>query len=264
MTRKAQQKEHLALMTDRYDMFVIDRENRSIKPRILRRARQLLEPFGWDPTMPMVVVACGKNQFKIKDGQHRFVVSRDQLKIPVWYSVTPNKQISALNMSGCQTAWGLTDYIDFYLAGNNKEYARLYQFIKDTRLSAGVAAGLLSGIGTTGGKITRAVKSGEFKVVNMDMALAVAKLINDIKCYFPQSTSRYASASLWACCLVKGFDADHLVKQCSRHRGELVRQGSIEQYLDMWEYRYLYRWPSRKPKLPLKMRAIEAWAKSKL
>jgi hypothetical protein len=261
MTRKAQQKKHEALLTDNYDMFVIDTMNRRIKPNNLRRARHLLEPYGWDPTMPMVVVACGKGQFSIKDGQHRFIVSRDQLQIPVWYSVTPNKEITALDMSGYQTAWGISDYIDFYMTSGKSEYDKLYEFMRDHRLPAGVAAGLLSGIGTTGGHITELVKSGEFTIVNEQKAKEVAQLIGDIKTLFPHATSRYGSASLWACCLVEGFDPKHLVKQCRRHQSEIVRQGSIEQYLDMWQYRYLYRWPSRKAKLPLKMRAMEAWGK---
>lgn len=261
MTRKAQQKKHEALLTDNYDMFVIDTLNRPITPNNLKRARRLLEPYGWDPTMPMVVVPCGKGQFSIKDGQHRFIVSRDKLKIPVWYSVTPNRNITALDMSGYQTAWTIKDYISFFMTSGKSEYNKLYEFMRNHHLPCGVAAGLLAGIGTSGGHITDVVKSGEFTIVNGVKAEEIAQLIGQIQLLFPQATSRYGSASLWACCLVEEFDPKHLVSQCRRHVSELVRQGSIEQYLDMWQYRYLYRWPSKKAKLPLKMRAVEAWGK---
>lgn len=251
-----QERTHPSYFTTEYDRFVPHAQNRQLRRSMLRKARHMLtrNKLGWDPSMPMVVVIGPDKTFIMIDGQHRFHEARE-LKIGVWYSISPNKDITPADVNAEQGGWSISDYIHSYVAVGDEQYVALQDFMTKYRIPGTMSAMLLCD-STAGQSVVNRIKAGTFEVKTKEYADRIAQTIDGIRPLFPHVKTVCSVNSLMRFGWVKGFEPARMVRQCRKYPGALQPCATRDQYAAMYED--IYNRNAKSGRLSLKFLADEA------
>lgn len=242
--------------TKNYGLFDFSMENRDYNPNKHRDLMKSLKEKGYDPARPIVCVRNDRNRLEVVDGQHRLNFCRE-LKIPVYYTETDHGDPREYNTQS--VAWTIQDWVKSWRCKGMKDYEMLSAFIEKYKLPVTTSANILAGIDNPGGSITRSVKNGTFKVLDMEFAERCATAIVAISEHFKDARSFYFVAAVFRCLKVEQFNLAHLISKIQKFPGMLKPQARVDQYLE--DIQNLYNRADKKNQIPLKFLANQAMKK---
>jgi len=146
--------------TTNYDMFKFREDNRQIDTGHLRRITESIKARNLLHMRPIIVNA----QMEVIDGQNRLLAAK-QLGVEIYYKVEASLGIMDMLAMNCSKAWGLQDYVNFFVQNGYQEYIKLKDFAKKNNLDIRTAFALTTGNGKNNYKD---FKSGKF-VFNNDV-----------------------------------------------------------------------------------------------
>lgn len=175
--------------TTEYALFNFILGNRPLdEPRIKRITNEILDGNDLLRYYPINVYE-RSGRLDVKDGQHRFYISR-KLRRPVYYILMEeNKSMSDIARVNSNVGkWKQDDYINCYVQAGNDHYIKLEAFIETYQFSLGVCL-LMLNTGTPGGDsgtysaiLNESFRGGTFEVTSIKEAVDLAencKLFSD-------------------------------------------------------------------------------------
>jgi hypothetical protein len=251
--------------TTNYDLFTFHETNREVdlKNPLTRNLARSLENYGWFKSHPAMVVRDDGGSLVVLDGQHRIKVA-EALGIPICYQevTVPDKTQYGLDLvikevNNSQKSWALRDYVDSYAKGGAEPYKTLLSFHKKWSIPLGLSAALLAGTLTTGA-VTRVLRTGQFRIIDLDGANAIAETCCDLAAHHKGFKKQPAITALTLCFKVDYFDPERLIAAAQSSRHLINNAADREGWLEDIEALYNYRRSQRKP---LAFDANEAWRK---
>lgn len=222
--------------TKDYSKFKLIRGNRVIKnPKIKKLAKSMSES-GWLPGSYVVVNSKGE----IIDGQHR-VMAAMSLNIPIIYTTerkADDKVMRGLNTGGDN--WQMNDHLHGFVEDNNEHYVKLNGLMKAfPELKITECLMLCKNQYTA---IPRGTfESGEFTTKDMKIAYQWGEYIMRLKPFAKFFNTGIFVRAL-VCCLTKeGFNFEDFMRKVELRPTSLVKCGTREQYIELFENIYNYR-----------------------
>jgi hypothetical protein len=222
--------------TKEYAKFKLIKGNRVIKnPKIKKLVKSMTED-GWLPGSYVVV----NSRWEIIDGQHRILAGM-QCNLPIIYTMekkADDKVMRGLNKAGDN--WQLNDHLHGFVEDGNEHYTFLYNFMKDfPELKITEAMMLCKNAYTAVPRGT--FENGEFTVKNKRVAIEWAEYVMRLKPFAKFFNTGIFVRAL-VCCLTKeGFDFNDFVRKIELRPTSLVKCGTREQYIELFESIYNYR-----------------------
>lgn len=237
--------------TKEYRLFKSDPTNRSI--RKLNKIINSMKQWGFLPGHPIMCTPNGTGMI-IKDGQHRYEAAK-HLEIPVYYVChSKHADVSIPEVNGASAgAWNPTDYIESYCNQGNPEYGKLRTFVQQTGIPALLATGLLYG-NATGGSVHDVLRTGRFKVRDMDQAQKVARVITAAQAHVKFSRNRHFVDALQKLLRVPECSDSMFAEKIDKYPSLLTPRHDTASFMQMLEELYNHR--QQRP-LPLSFMAGE-------
>jgi len=239
--------------TMKYDMFELMQFNRDTAKT--EKLEQSMFKHGWIDAYPMHVILDKRTGlFLIKAGHHRFMAAR-KISIPVKYVVCCD--ISDIHeLEGATTGWSINDYLVSYVKTGRYDYDFLKKYHEKSNFPLGFCISICAGQtgGSMGGHIRR-FKSGDYKIGDQKQAERVFKYTQHLKNagFGDYCHDRFIKAFA-KCFRVEQFDPDSFVKKAKSNISTMVRQSSVENWLQVIEKIYNH---GSKSKIPLSFLATE-------
>jgi hypothetical protein len=98
-------------------------------------------------------------EFEVMDGQHRLKAA-EQLGLEVYYQQDKNLSSSDIVLMNINKAWGLGDFLNYYVKNHSPEYVKLDSFIKQHRIQVKIALNITMGARK---ESMQSFKRGEYK-----------------------------------------------------------------------------------------------------
>lgn len=161
-------------VTDDYSKFKFIKGNRKsaeLQEGLTKHATNVKNSISKAYLFTLIIV---NESMQIIDGQNRFAALRD-LKLPVYYVVVQGyngEELRRLNETA--KTWGKADYMNFFVAGNNKDYIILKQFVEAYPNFA--ISTFITLLGGAEMRTSNNYKVGTFKVKMKDLKLFEAEL----------------------------------------------------------------------------------------
>ena len=230
-----------------YEMFEYHPENRETTPQALKDREYELQQTGyyWEPGLPLLCRTLPNGKLQILEGHTRYTVSK-QNGWPVWYVVNDQCKLHPRQISAKSRGWTLRDHMESRAQSGNANYVKLRDFVTVHKLPVSIAASMLGGRAASGGYVSQDVREGTFEVRDQETAKRVAALIDAVAVVFSPAKTSKCAAALHRLMWVGGFDPDWLVIQCQRNPSMLRECATVEQYLQMFEQVYYFRWHRKK------------------
>ena len=220
--------------TNNYNLFKFSKFNRNVIYR-----KDLMEEAKRGFIAPIIV----NEDFIVIDGQSR-LKHAEYAKVPIKYMVVEGlTEKDIVRMNTTQLSWSIKDYIQSYANEGNAEYQKLIELLNSINMNVAPIAAIGLGFLETGGRVTSAVKNGEFKFVNYQETLQFLDYYSD----FIQETElqNYSKLSLavYQIYKIKKFDKKRLIKKINESRDKdklnvsLDKNSYIEILLDMYNNR---------------------------
>lgn len=249
-------KPHLTICTtDKYDLFVLHKNNRDINPVLVRKKVRMLQQKGWCRGLPMLCRRTSGGKFEVIDGQHRLEAAK-ALKIPVWYTVDDKCEIEPSECNADQKPWSLSDYVSAQVAIGNSQFIELKDFAAQFKMPLALSVALLSGRTNHCTVDTDAMRDGTFVVKDAGFAGSVGAIVRDIGSVFQYARTRGSVCAIarFVVASSRGFQSKQLVDKCVKYQNMLRQCGSIDQYGEMYEEVYNFQ---QRIRLPIKFLADE-------
>jgi hypothetical protein len=222
--------------TLKYSRFKINESNRIINTRHVNDLKKKISIKNLLHSNPITV----NSDYEVLDGQHRLEAAK-QLGLPIYYIVDDYmdvKDIAVINSTS--KGWKLDDYLHHYkteekAAGNeNGQYAQLAEFAEKYNVNLFNAIGLLSNRNSQpNAELINKFKRGEFKVVDMEHAIRIAKLRDSFKLFAPDFyKSKNFVNSLSKVARNENFDEDVMLKKMGQQSERLMKCATVEGYLN--------------------------------
>lgn len=239
--------------TYHYDKFIFDEHNRSITKN--QKLMHSLKVHGWIPAYPMHVVDNGNGKLRIIDGQHRFEYAKT-LKLPVTYVVCEREEVSVAAINNAQKPWNSKDYLSSFMRQGLPDYEELGKFVERTGIRLTQATSMLSGESAGSANNQCSMKDGSLKITKEGRAHAelVASVIVEIGGIIKWARDSYFVAAVSKCVRVPQFKPAQFVDRVKNNQSMMIRQATMEQYVQLIEQIYNHR--SRDP-IPVKFYADE-------
>jgi hypothetical protein len=222
--------------TKEYTKFKLIKTNRVIKnPKIKKLVKSMTEN-GWLPGSYVVV----NSKWEIIDGQHRILAGM-QCNLPIVYTMerkADDKVMRGLNTGGDN--WQMNDHLHGFVEDGNEHYTKLDNLMKAfPELKITECLMLCKNMYTSVPRGT--FENGEFTTKNMVTAHTWGEYIMRLKPFAKFfNTGIFVRALL--CCLTKeGFDFNDFVRKIELRPTSLVKCGTREQYIELFESIYNYR-----------------------
>lgn len=230
------------LSTKSYHLFVFNDFNRvavdgeDVNPR--KDLVASMRKFGFRKTNPIVCVPVQGGRFKIIDGHNRFVAAQS-LNLPVEYIAYPKAhEISSLEYSVGQKAWGMSEIARGYAQQGLPDYAEVVDYADQIGINAKDAFSLFRGELATSNNYNNAIRDGSYVITDRESPWKLATLYLRIK----RVTNDVASATLFRalnrCMYAEGFDAETLVSRIEKNPRMLMRCYTIDDCVAMLEEVY--------------------------
>ena len=244
--------------TRNYSEFVHDATNRPITEKdktALKLLRESMKEYGFLP-FPILCKRVG-DRLRIIDGQHRFAIAQE-LNLPVLWVETDRDDIVIAKTAAGQRPWLMHDYVGSWAVQGKEAYQKLQEFTAEAGLPLKVSASLLNGEASHSGNVNDRIKSGDFRVRDMEYARRVARIIDVVRRYVPWATHSLSIAAVSRFCRVADFDDAQMIKRIETHPHLLKRCPTLDMFSQMYED--VYNHMSRQ-RIPLAFMAREQMAK---
>ena len=222
--------------TKDYTKFKLIKTNRDIKNPKIKKLAKSMSDNGWLPGSYVIV----NSKWEVIDGQHRLMAGMS-LNLPIVYTMekkADDKVMRGLNMAGDN--WLLSDHLNGFVKDGNEHYIKLDAFrkafpeLKITECMMLCKNGYIS--------VQRGTfEAGEFTVKNMDIAYKWGEYIMRLKPFAKFFNTGIFVRAL-VCCLTKeGFNFEDFMRKVELRPTSLVKCGTREQYIQLFESIYNYR-----------------------
>lgn len=203
--------------TTNYDMFKFREDNRAqINQSHVKRLAESIKARNLLQMRPIIV----NGKMEVIDGQHRLLAAK-MLGVEIFYKVEQTLGIMDMLAMNCAKAWGIQDYVNFFVQNGHQEYIKLSDFAKKNQLDMRTAYSLT----TARSKANfSAFKQGKF-IFNNDVYASevdiIWRTIDYIKRINGTTTAQYLKTTKFWNAMIKlvrsaGFDEykffDNLVK----------------------------------------------------
>ncbi len=218
-----------------YDKFSYLPGNRPVNKLHLTRLEDSLS----NQVLDTVIIV--NNKFQIIDGQHRFENFR-KLNLPINFIISDNyglKEVQILNST--MKKWENNDFLTGYCDLGMTDYIIFRNFKKDFGLPIIISLFLLSGekeSGSTANNITTKFENGNFKVLQLEVAIDFAEKINKIKLLYKGATRRSFVYTIYELLHMPKFSFDIFLRKLALNPTALQDCVSIAQYKDLIETIY--------------------------
>lgn len=241
--------------TSNYSCFVYNSEQRPVDVNHVKDIMDSMKTFGFLPSKPVQTYQDGK-RFVIIDGHHRFIAAKN-LGIPVIYIAEPKSHSESMAaVNGLQKTWQLKNYLSQYVKRGWPDYKELneYHSLGFSIQQAGKMLAGLAASGYGGGRVSKSIRDGSFKVVSREKIEVIATFLreNAAKNKAFQTTNFITAFEL--CLRVSDFDHTQLTHKLSCNHKAIARTATVDQMLDQLEEVYNYR---QQIKTPLAFKARE-------
>ena len=190
--------------TTNYDQFKLSEKNRNI----LLTVKQF-NAFKEDGVISPIFV---NEDMVVIDGQHRLEYAK-RTNTPIEYIVIQGLgDDTIVKLNTTQRAWSTIDYIEAYANDGSQNYVDLVKLVKRfNNLKATVIATIATDV-PDGGSITRSIKDGTLKEINMPEAIEKLELIESVFEGEPRLKPRQTLViSIYNLLKIKKFDLRRLI-----------------------------------------------------
>lgn len=222
--------------TKEYAKFKLIKGNRVIKNPKIKKLVKSMSEVGWLPGSYVIV----NSKWEIIDGQHRILAGM-QCNLPIVYTMerkADEKVMRGLNTAGDN--WQMNDHLHGFVEDNNEHYIKLSNLMKAyPELKITECLMLCKNQYTSVQRGT--FENGEFTTKNMTIAYQWAEYIMRLKPFAKfYNTGIFVRALV--CCLTKeGFNFEDFMRKVELRPTSLVKCGTREQYIELFESIYNYR-----------------------
>jgi hypothetical protein len=240
-------------MTKNYDLFEMHPCNRPLHKN--DPVETSMRRVGFMPSSPLHCIKNGNGKLKIIRGHHRFSIAK-KLGLPVYY-IIDNSNTDIFELEGSSTgSWNAGDFAVARARAGNADIQKMLDFKDRHGLTLGSASSLMMGQSAISNNAPKQIKSGRFKVGDMDHANKVVRLTDMLRergVAFASSSGFVAAVS--AALRIPEIDYSQLVHRASMYSHVLSKRGTVREYLQ--EIEGLYNYNSKKKLFPLAIRAEE-------
>uniref|UniRef100_UPI0035A18913 ParB N-terminal domain-containing protein n=1 Tax=Jeotgalibaca porci TaxID=1868793 RepID=UPI0035A18913 len=197
--------------TTNYDQFKLSEKNRNI----LLTVKQF-NAFKEDGVISPIFV---NEDMIVIDGQHRLEYAK-RTNTPIEYIVIQGLgDDTIVKLNTTQRAWSTIDYIEAYANDGSQNYIDLVKLIKRfNNLQATVIATIATDV-PKGGSITRSIKDGTLKEINVPEAIEKLELIESLFEGEPRLKSRQTLViTIYNLLKIKKFDLGRLISKMNSLR----------------------------------------------
>lgn len=218
---------------------------------------QSMREHGWWAGMPAEVAQNGK-YLDLKSAHHRVDIAR-ALGIGIWYVIVGGTGPDLGQREPSKSKWSISDFIHSYAKQGLFEYQRLVDIQKKTGFPWQTICGLVSGSAHNPSNNSRAVKSGTFKITNIEHANRVFRIVNSLTGCMAESILRSRSfiTGISMCMHVDGFEPDRLIMRIKAVPNRVHSRATTQEMMSELEAVYNY---GMRSKLNLAFLAREASA----
>lgn len=231
------------MKTKKFDMFVLSKRNRnpSLRPGIVRSMKEK----GFLSVHAIVCKQLKNGKLEILSGQHRYIAA-SHLGIELWYVVTTDEFDPATDSEQTRP-WKPRDYADVNANCGNEHYQELIEFCDANGVGVCAARTLFSGgIGSQG--VGNQFKKGIFKIRDRETPKIVMALYRQLSTICPKLSQSRLIAVLINISRMPDFSLEEWQKRIKRNASQVRRCTSQDEYYDMMENVYNFRYPDHEKK----------------
>jgi hypothetical protein len=174
---QAHKTEEQIYATGDYDLFGLVGGNRQVNHGHVAHLISSIAKKNMLKDNPILV----NEKYEIIDGQHRVHAAR-ALGVPIYFKIVSGTALAEVQLLNAHNKpWELRDYLDSYIALNNRDYIELDEFCSTYELSISMGIMLLSDFTSRPKELLRLFRDGDFKVANKEKAVEFADRIYDLK-----------------------------------------------------------------------------------
>lgn len=220
--------------TTNYKLFKFREDNRAaICQSHVEKLYQCIKSKNLLSMRPIIV----NENYEVIDGQHRLLAA-EKLGVEIYYKVEKSldqKDIITLNIS---KAWGMHDFMNYYVKNGYEEYIKLQEFSKKNQLQLRIAYGLTTGSEKKG---YSDFKMGKYKftqdlygdeIENCWRIIDYIKKMNGFSAYL--NTYKFWSA-LTKMVRSENFDIDKFMLNLSRMVERFNAKATIDDYCRLFQ-----------------------------
>jgi hypothetical protein len=229
--------------SDNYGLFNLIDGNRTINKKKIERIIKEIKSGNDILDESPILVTESKNKLDIKDGQHRFIVSKEFTR-PVHY-IIKKKEMSLYNVAKVNSnteKWKDQDYINCYTKAGNENYKLLAKFHKTYGIAVGTCLVLLtSGVqkNDTGlhDDLRANFEQGTFEVKKYKEAIQFAEICKSFSAFSGWNTRGFIVA-ITRILQAGQCDFDILLKKFNKDTSKLTKQPNWKGYINNLELIY--------------------------
>lgn len=238
------------LQTTDYDMFVMHDQNRVIVsedgfvPR--RDLIKSMKEDGFLETGHIVCLLGRDGMLHIIEGHNRFVTAK-HLGLPVWFTAHPaDCKATPLKHSHTIRPWASKDFAGAH-AQENADYAEVESYQKRTGIPSMACFALYAGmLASSSSNLNNAMKTGDFKIRNRELPLAVSRIVDALRKHCDFSTTINLVTAISKAIYAEGFDVARMVDRINR-KPELIKPcNKVADYEELLETIYNHGTKSEK------------------
>jgi hypothetical protein len=222
--------------TKEYAKFKLIKGNRLIKNPKIKKLVSSMSTHGWVPGSYVVV----NNKWEIIDGQHR-VLAAMQCNIPIVYTMekkSDEKSMRTLNTGGDN--WQMNDHLHGLVEDGNPHYIKLQNLMKEFPELKITECLMLCKNGYTA--VPRGTfENGEFTTKDMNVARTWGNYIMRLKPFAKFFNTGIFVRALIVCLGKECFNFEEFIHKIELRPTSLVKCGTREQYIELFENIYNYR-----------------------
>ena len=197
---KTESNDDRILKTYDYNMFKHMKGNREVNQGHVKKIiKSMKEKYMAHPILV-------NNNMEIIDGQHRFAAAKE-LELPVSYQIIKGGNIQDVQrLNTTSKKWGRADYLNMYCKENVSDYLIFQQFKDEYDFLDETYICLLTDTSSPSTAVNHDFKTGNFKVVNVALAIKRAEAMSGMKEYHQKYNSRAFTRALLRVFKIKGYD----------------------------------------------------------
>jgi hypothetical protein len=196
----------------------------------------------------------GSKKLKVIRGHHRVDYAK-RLGLSVYY-VVDESNMDIFDLEGGKQAWSIIDFAKARVSAGDEDIAKLLWFQKKHHLALGAASSLVGGESAGSQNKKKFIKSGQFKIGDLQHANAVVKITDLCREYQVEFATNSAFVSAVSLALrIPEFDSNHFMHRIRLYNANFRKRGTVDEYLE--EIESLYNYGAKSKRFPLAFRARE-------
>jgi hypothetical protein len=221
--------------TTDYGMFNSLVANRALNPIHLINIVRSLKVKNLLHLNPIIV----NERNEVIDGQHRLAAAA-QLHIPIYYMKDKNITIADVRLLNTNVkGWGMTDFLQTFIAEGHEDYKYLVNFQKKHSLSISTAVAILSlNINSSYFRAPyKLFRNGEFKVIDKGLADDFVVFYKTVAKYTEENTFRDRDfiGALWHVYRNEEIDPEEFLDKVPKFPQPIYRRANTREYIRQFE-----------------------------